>query len=302
MTAIIETKNISKHYGGMLAVQNVSFSVEPGEVVGFVGLNGAGKSTTINMLLGFQAPSSGEVRLFDEIITLPNAYKSHHRIGFATGDMSLFDTMTGAQYLAFVAGQYKKPLMTSFYSYLVALFQPPLEKKIRTLSRGNKQKLALIAAFMTEPDLVVLDEPSSGLDPLMQQHFLQLVREQSQKGTTIFMSSHYLNEVADVCTRILLIKDGRLVKDIPASELDRSTGKWVRVVTSQKVKPPKSAESVQQEQSSDRHVLAFMYPDKVLRLQEWIGTLPKLQDLTITEHNPEAAFEELYNEKGNDNE
>lgn len=302
MTAIIETKNLSKHYGGVSAVESVSFSVNKGEVIGFVGLNGAGKSTTINMLLGFQAPTIGEVQLFGEKVTLPNAYKSHRRLGFATGDMSLFESMTGKQYLTFVAKQYKRPLETPFFKELVDTFEPQLTKKIKTLSRGNKQKIALIAAFMTEPELVILDEPSSGLDPLMQQHFLQLVRTQAEKGMTIFMSSHYLNEVSDVCTRILLIKKGQLIKDIPVAELELSAGKRVKVVSGQKVTPPKAAEGVVYEKTGERHTLEFVYTDKALRLQEWIGTLPKLQDITITEHNPEAAFEELYEEKEGDNE
>lgn len=296
MTAIIETKNLSKAYGGIPAVDNVSFSVKKGEVVGFVGLNGAGKSTTINMLLGFQHPSEGGVYLFGENVTLPNAHRSHRRIGFATGDMSLFDGMTGAQYLKFVARSYKTSTNTKVFEKLVDRFDPQLDKKLNTLSRGNKQKIALIAAFMAKPDLVILDEPSSGLDPLMQQHFLELVREEAERGTTIFMSSHYLNEVIDVCSRILLIKNGKLVKDIPASELEIGAGKLVRVVTKAKVTPPKSAELVEHEKRTDGYVLHFLYKDKALRLQEWLGSLPNLQDVTISDHSAEAAFEELYDE------
>jgi len=297
MTAIIETHNLSKLYGGSPAVKNASFSVERGEVVGFVGLNGAGKSTTINMLLGFQHPSEGEVRLFGEKVTLPNSHRSHRKLGFATGDMSLFDGMTGAQYLRFVARAYKTSTNTETFKRLVERFSPQLDKKLNTLSRGNKQKIALIAAFMTEPELVILDEPSSGLDPLMQQHFLDLVREESEKGTTIFMSSHYLNEVADVCSRILLIKNGQLVKDIPASELEASAGKLVRVVTKNKVTAPKAAEMVEYEKRTDGYVLQFIFKDKAIRLQEWLGTLPHLQDVTISDHSAEAAFEELYEEE-----
>src|SRR5690606_9972032 len=125
-------------------------------------------------------------------------------------------------------------------------------------------------------ELVILDEPSSGLDPFMQQAFLSLVREEAAKGVTIFMSSHYLNEVADVCTRILLIKNGVLTKNIPASELELTNGKLVKVATKQEVSPPKSAEAVKREQQDDAHVLEFMYKDKALRLQEWVGTLPNL--------------------------
>lgn len=294
MSVIIETKNLTKRYGDFAAVRGASFAIERGEVIGFVGLNGAGKSTTINMLLGFQKPTEGEVFLFGEKVTLPNAHKSHRRIGFATGDMSLFEGMTGRQYLAFVARSYKLNLKTEAFSGLVDRFDPQLDKKLSALSRGNKQKIALIAAFMVEPELVILDEPSSGLDPLMQQHFLELVREESEKGTTIFMSSHYLNEVVDVCSRVLLIKNGELVKDIPAVELESSAGKLVRVVTKQAIKPPKSAELIEHEQRTDEYVLQFVFKDKALRLQEWIGTLPHLQDLSVTDHSAEAAFEDLY--------
>ncbi len=298
MTVILETKALTKTYSGASAVKDVSFAVEKGEVVGFVGLNGAGKSTTINMLLGFQHPSEGEVQLFGEKVTLPNAHKSHRRLGFATGDMALFEGMTGAQYLRFVARSYGVSLNTETYKALVERFDPQLSKKLTTLSRGNKQKIALIAAFLAEPELVILDEPSSGLDPLMQQHFIELVREVSAKGTTVFMSSHYLNEVADVCTRILLIKDGRIVKDIPTSELEQAAGKLVQVVTKQKVAPPKSAEAVEQATEDNLQTLQFIYKDKAIRLQEWLGTLPNLQDVTITDHSAQAAFQDLYAEGG----
>ncbi|MGH7218417.1 MAG: ABC transporter ATP-binding protein [Candidatus Microsaccharimonas sp.] len=298
MTVIIQTKNITKKYSGASAVSNASFSVRQGEIVGFVGLNGAGKSTTINMLLGFQKPTEGEVHLFGEKVTLPNAYKSHRRVGFATGDMSLFEGMTGRQYLKFIAKLYKTSLTTDTFTALVDRFSPQLDKKLTTLSRGNKQKIALIAAFMAEPDLVILDEPSSGLDPLMQQHFLNLVREQAQKGTTIFMSSHYLNEVIDVCTRVLLIKDGKLVKDMPASQLEKVGGKLVRVITKKEVSPPKSVEQVERTVRGDEFELQFVFKDKALRLQEWISSLPYLQDFTVNDHSAEAAFQDLYEEEG----
>lgn len=296
MTVIIETKNISKIYRGATAVDDVSFSVQKGEVVGFVGLNGAGKSTTINMLLGFQKPSVGEVLLFGHTVTLPNAHRSHHRIGFATGDMSLFDGMSGKKYLAFIARSYGQPLQTDTYKKLVQKFEPQLDKKLRNLSRGNKQKIALIAAFMTNPDLIILDEPSSGLDPLMQQRFLELVREASQNGTTIFMSSHYLNEVVDVCSRILLIKKGKLVKDISEAELEANAGKLVRVTTKQKVKTPKAAELIQKSKTKDSHTVQFVFKGKIVQLQEWLNSLSYLQDVSITDHSAEAAFEDLYKE------
>lgn len=300
MSIVIEAKHVTKQYGAATAVRDATFTVSEGEVVGFVGLNGAGKSTTINMLLGFQTPTAGEIRLFEAPLTPAAAHKSHHRIGFATGDMSLFDGMTGRQYLKFVARAYNTSIQTELFEQLVERFEPQLDKKLNTLSRGNKQKVALIGAFMANPDLVILDEPSSGLDPLMQQRFLELVREQSQKGTTIFMSSHYLNEVVDVCTRILLIKNGELVKDIPAEALELASGKLVKVVTKQEVKAPKSAEQVERSQSAGEHTLQFVFKDKALRLQEWLGTLPHLIDVSITDHAVEEAFEDLYKQEGQD--
>lgn len=296
-TTVIQVTNVSKIYSGIPAVDAVSFEVKSGEVVGFVGLNGAGKSTTINMLLGFQSPTNGEVALFGEKVTLPNAHKSHARIGFATGDMSLFDGMDGQRYLEFIARSYGKSLKSTSYKKLVHRFEPQLNKKLNNLSRGNKQKIALIAAFMMDPDLVILDEPSSGLDPLMQQHFLDLVREESEKGTTIFMSSHYLNEVVDVCSRILLIKKGKIVKDMPASDLETTAGKLIRVVTKIKVTPPKTAEFIEHEKRQESYVLQFVYRDNAIRLQEWIGTLPHLQDLTVSDDTALAAFEDLYEEE-----
>lgn len=297
MTVILEAKNLSKLYGGVPAVDDATFAVEKGEVVGFVGLNGAGKSTTINMLMGFQKPSKGSITLFGSPLSLPNAHRSHRKIGFATGDMSLFDGMTGRQYLRFIARTYGVPLENPQYERLVRRFDPQLGKKLSSLSRGNKQKIALIAAFMAEPELVILDEPSSGLDPLMQQNFIELVREEAAKGTTIFMSSHYLHEVVDVCTRIVLIKQGKVVKDMPTAQLETTAGKLVRVVTKAKVTPPKNAELIEYETVSDAHALRFVYRGTAKRLQEWLGTLPNLQDFTISDDSALAAFEDLYEQE-----
>lgn len=297
MSEIVEIKNLSKIYGTTTAVDSASFTVKKGEVVGFVGLNGAGKSTTINMLLGFQKPTSGEVLLFGEKVTLPNAFKSHHKIGYATGDMTLFDTMTGSQYLRFIAKMHKQPPETETYKKLIHKFSPQLDKKLSTLSRGNRQKIALIGAFMTKPDLIILDEPSSGLDPLMQQHFIELVHQASQDGATIVMSSHYLNEVVDVCSRILLIKNGKIVKDVSQAELIASAGKLVCVATKEKVKTPKNAENVERSKDDAGHILQFVFKGKIVQLQEWLNTLSYLQDVEINDYSAEAAFADLYKDE-----
>lgn len=292
-TPILDVHSLTKRYGSHAAIDTVSFSIDRGEVVGFVGLNGAGKSTTINSLLGFLRPSSGSIEAFGIKVLPETAHKTHRKIGFASGDMSLFTNLTGAQYFDFVRRRYRMSDMAKRDS-LIARFEPELDKKIGTLSRGNKQKIALIAAFMCSPKLVILDEPSSGLDPLMQQLFVELIREERDKGTTIFMSSHYLNEVIDVCSRILLIRDGKLVKDIPAADLMNNGGKVVHIISGHALIAPKAARDVVKDKSDAGYELHFTYSAPAASLQQWLGGVTQLVDLTISDHTIEAAFDDLY--------
>ncbi len=290
---IIEVDNLSKVYDGIPVVDRVSFSVKPGEVVGFVGLNGAGKSTTINTMLGFLQPSSGSVKLFDQLILPQSAHNSHHDIGFASGDMTLFENLTGNQYFKFVAKQFSLKDNSRLGEFIDKL-DPDLGKRIHDLSRGNRQKIALISAFMMSPKLVILDEPSSGLDPLMQQVFIDLVREESAKGTTIFMSSHYLNEVTDVCSRILLIREGKLIKDISTADLTRGGGKMVKIISKKKIQLPAKSKLLRSDNGNDKFETEFVYKGKVVDLQNWMASLYGLIDINIVDHDKESAFEELY--------
>jgi ABC-2 type transport system ATP-binding protein len=291
--SIVSVDKLTKVYGGRAAIDAVSFTITKGEVVGFVGLNGAGKSTTINSLLGFLRPSSGVIELFGKRVLPENAHNSHKKLGFASGDMSLFTNLTGKQYFDFVAHRYHLKNMSKCND-LVTRFEPDLDKKIGTLSRGNKQKIALIAAFMASPELVILDEPSSGLDPLMQQLFIELIRSEREAGTTIFMSSHYLNEVIDVCSRILLIRDGKLIKDIPSAELMNDGGKLVHITTHHEILPPKDAKDIEKNQIEGGFELTFTYKATAAKLQQWLGGVTQLIDLTISDHTIEAAFDDLY--------
>lgn len=291
---IIKIDAATKRFGKFAAVSDVSTTVAKGEIVGFVGVNGAGKTTTINMLLGFTSPSKGEVRLFENRITPATAHVAHRRIGYAAGDMELPDKITGRQHLQFVVNQ-SKGNFTDRLDQLVKIFQPQLNKKISTLSRGNKQKIALIAAFVTNPELIILDEPTSGLDPIMQTAFLDLVRSEKDKGTTIFMSSHYLQEVAEVCSRVLLMKNGRIVEDLSAQQLRDASGKTVRVVASSRIAPPKShvSKAVHQ-QAPHGSELTFVYKGPLHILQEWIASIKHVTDIDISERTLEAEFKDLY--------
>lgn len=290
---VVVVDHLTKRYKSFAAIDNVSFSINKGEVVGFVGLNGAGKSTTINTMLGFLRATDGSVTIFDQRVTPQMAHKTHKKIGFAGGDMSLFNNLTGRQYFTFIAGRFGLHDKTRL-AQLSDVFEPDVDKKIGNLSRGNKQKIALIAAFMANPELVILDEPSSGLDPLMQQNFVDLIHEEVTKGTTIFMSSHYLNEVIDVCSRVVLIRDGKIVKDIPSKELISDGGKMVRLVSQHAVEPPRTAEMVEKAKTDQGYELTFVFKAKSAQLQQWLSGVVGLVDISITDHDLKAAFDDLY--------
>ena len=292
---IIELKNVTKKFGTFTAIEDVSFSVEKGEIIGFVGVNGAGKTTTINAMLGFSVPTRGTISLFGERVVPSNAHLSHRHIGYAAGDMELPLHLTGQQYIDFVMSQFKGD-HTDRLEALLKQFSPQLEKKIKTLSRGNKQKIALVAAFMTIPDIVVLDEPTSGLDPIMQDAFLELIRSEQKNGVTIFMSSHYLQEVAEVCTRVLLMKNGRIVEDLSAERLQRASGKLVRVVSKKAVIPPPHAKQATTTDNEHGVTTEFSYDGPIPQLQVWLAGLKSVTDLSVGDRTLEAEFRSLYDE------
>lgn len=291
---VIELSKVTKKFRSFKAISDVSVRVEKGEIVGFVGVNGAGKTTTINALLGFTSPTSGSVQLFGVRISPASAHRSHRRIGYASGDMELPDQITGRQYLRFVLNQSKQN-HSERLQQLTDIFRPQLDKKIHTLSRGNKQKIALIAAFVTSPDLVILDEPTSGLDPIMQTAFLELIKSEKERGATVFMSSHYLQEVAEVCTRVLLMKNGRIVEDLSSDQLRAAGGKTVHVIASAKIELPKQhAVQIQTSQTAQGSEVIFVFKGPLHLLQEWLAGVKHVTDVTITERTLDAEFRELY--------
>ncbi len=291
---LIRFDDLTKIYGSFTAVRDVSFTVSPGEVVGFVGANGAGKTTTINMLLGLIRPTKGTASIAEKEVTTANAHISHRSLGYAAGDMALFDNMTGGQYFAFLVGQstgdHAKRL-----TELCQKFSPQLDKKFHTLSRGNKQKIALIGAFLTSPKLVILDEPTSGLDPMMQEVFVELIREERTRGTTIFMSSHYLQEVVDVCTRVLLMKDGRIIHDLTTEQLRDSGQRQVHITTRHKpTSVPLGASDVTYVSQSDTVRTSFHFTKDIKPLLMWLATHKDIVDVEISSHNLEEGFLDLY--------
>ena len=209
MTAVIETNNLTKHYGDHLAISNISLEVREGEVFGYLGPNGSGKTTTIRALLDLIRPSSGSASIFG-LDARGNSLEIKRRVAYLPGDIMLYEKLTGQEALTYTANL-RGGVDWRFVNELAERLECDLTRKIRSLSRGNKQKVGLVKAFMTKPELLIMDEPSSGLDPLMQQEFYRLIQEVRADGRTVFISSHNMPEVERVCDRVGIIRRGELV-------------------------------------------------------------------------------------------
>lgn len=215
----IEMIGLSKRYRGSdrLALDNVSLRVMPGEVYGFLGPNGAGKSTTIKLLMNFLQPSGGTAKILGYDI-VKDSVKIRKSIGYLSGDMAMYPKMTTGEYFDYMSelqGQFDN----SYQKYLIKKLKPEMKKRLGELSRGNKQKVGIIQALMHKPNVIIFDEPTTGLDPLMQEVFYELLREAKQRNATIFVSSHILSEVQKMCDRVGIIRDGKLVGEDNISEL-----------------------------------------------------------------------------------
>src|SRR3990170_3602739 len=210
MTTIIETEKLTKSYGSHRGIVDVDLSVEQGEVFGFLGPNGAGKTTTIRTLLDLIRPTSGVARVFG-IESTADPVAIHRRIGYLPGEFTLYDRLTGAQTLEYFANL-RGGVDRAYQASLIERFDLDTSRRFKEYSKGNKQKVGLVVALQHRPDLLLLDEPTAGLDPLIQQSFFGALRELIAEGRTAFLSSHILSEVEKSCDRVAIIREGRLVK------------------------------------------------------------------------------------------
>jgi ABC-2 type transport system ATP-binding protein len=232
-TAVIELEELVKDYGDVRALDGVDLVVEEGEVFGFIGPNGAGKSTTIRILLDLLRPSSGSVAVLGED-PRRGGPDLRARLGYLPGELLLDGSATARQllvHLAEVRGGRGAERIESF----AERFHLELDRPVRTLSKGNKQKVGVVQALMHRPQLALLDEPTSGLDPLLQQEFLTLVREERDAGTTVFLSSHVLSEIEGVADRVALVRDGRIVVIDDVAALRAAAGQRLDVTFAREV-------------------------------------------------------------------
>lgn len=218
MNHSLQIKHLTKYYGKILGVEDLSLNLKKGEIFGFIGPNGAGKSTTIRSIMNLINKTSGTVLLNGEELTKDNIHLKS-KIGYLPSEIHLYDDFTVKEMLDYHESFYKKEIHTR-RNKLVRDLKLDEKKKIEDLSLGNLKKLGIILAFMHEPEILILDEPTSGLDPIIQEVFYQLLLSEKKKGTTIFYSTHILNEISKICDRVGIIKEGHLIKIEEVKELE----------------------------------------------------------------------------------
>jgi len=283
---IIETKNLTKYYKNIKGIENVTFSVKKGENFGFLGPNGAGKTTTIRTLLGFLTPTSGEAYIFG-LDSQEDSIDIKKDIGYIPGDLNLYGHLTGGQFLNYFASLRE----TNMYliDELLSIFEVPLERKIKGYSKGMKQKLGIVQAFMHDPELVIMDEPTAGLDPLLQQEFYKFLLKEKKKGRTMFFSSHILSEVDKICDRVAIIREGNLVALEDVDTLKYKKGKIIRIKIKEQLSKFKGPKQIKVKDGW----IQFVTSDDI---DSWIKKLAKytILDIEINEFSLEDIFIRYY--------
>ncbi|EMC24486.1 ABC transporter ATP-binding protein [Streptococcus mutans] len=274
---VLEIEHLQKYYKKNIGVKDISLSVKKGEIFGFLGSNGAGKSTTIRCLLGLIKPSGGQMTLFGG--RYGSLTESLHHIGYMPSEAMFYPTMKVKDVIAFAAKVRKKDCSQEA-KRLSELLEVPSDKKIEELSLGNRKKVSIVCALQHQPDLIILDEPTSGLDPLMQERFFKLIKEACSKGATCFLSSHVLSEIKNYCDRVAILKNGEIVTVDAIHHLTHSMLRKVSVWKGGKLK-------------------TFNYSGSMKDLLKQLEEMNP-DDLLIEEPSLESLFLHYYGEKDND--
>lgn len=228
--SLVSVQGLSKSFGKTEALKEVNFSMEKGEVLGFIGPNGSGKSTTIRVLLGLLKADSGKVRIFDQDVW-SNSVEIHKRVAYVPGDVNLWPNLTGGEVIDLFLSMRGQEVDHDKKASLIKAFDFDPTKKCRSYSKGNRQKVALIAAFASDADLYILDEPTSGLDPLQERVFQQQVATVKKRGASVLLSSHILSEVEQLCDTIAIIRNGSIVEAGTLNDLRHLTRTEIRLQT-----------------------------------------------------------------------
>jgi ABC-2 type transport system ATP-binding protein len=285
----IETKSLTKYYGKSRGIVDADLTVKEGEIFGFIGPNGAGKSTMIRTLLNFIFPTGGSAKVLGmDVIKETKEIKK--QVGYLPGEVDYYDDMSCGELLRYSERFYNKDC-TENINELAELFELDLKKKIHTLSLGNKKKVAIIQALLHSPKLLILDEPTGGLDPLMQMRFFSRLQEENKKGTTIFFSSHILSEVQKLCHRVAIIREGRILKVENMEDLRNNQFRKVRINFTGEV-PDLNIQGIINSHQ-ENHTLHLFFKGDVNELVKSLGC-HQLDGLWIEEPTLEEVFMHYY--------
>jgi len=291
--AALATDGLTKRFGAVRALEDLSLRVEQGEVFGFLGPNGAGKTTTIRLLLGLLAPSGGRATILGEAVTLGGAaWRS--AVGYLPGDVAFWPQISGQRTLDFLASlSRREPVERAALLDRLGLDALTLRRAVRTYSDGMRQKLGIVQALQCRPRLVLLDEPTKGLDPLVQQAFYEVVADLRRRGTTVFVSSHVLSEAQRLCDRVAMLRAGRLVFAGDVADLRRAERRRVTAAFAADVDPQTLAHFGAPVASTPREIVLLVAQEELPALVARLGMLP-LADLVVEAPSLEEAFLERY--------
>jgi len=299
----IEIKTLTKRYGKDRGVEDLSFNIEHGEIFGYLGPNGSGKTTTIRCLMGLLRPTSGQCSILGRRIE-PGRATQHTRIGYLPGDFHIWPGHSARKSLKLMAELGNGKNFDYRQEELAKRLDLDLDRKVRALSRGNRQKVGVIYAFQHQPELLILDEPTIGLDPLIRQVVLDLISEAADGGTTVLLSSHDLSEVAAVCERAAILKEGRLIELAPISKIIQQGQRQLKVWFAQSSKVP--AEPVECPEgvrviSRDSQSLHISYTGTADNVLKWLTKFP-VDRIDTPQTSLEEAFMHYYQkEAGHEN-
>jgi len=288
---VIETHSLTKYYGKSRGIIDVDLEIAEGEIFGFIGPNGAGKSTTIRTLLGLIRPTSGYGSIFGLDI-VKNSKTIKKRIGFLPSEVNFYDKMCVRELLEYSARFYGLECHDRIQD-LAGAFSLDLDRRFFDLSRGNKKKVAILQCLIHRPRLLILDEPTSGLDPLMQAEFFHILKEENEKGVTIFFSSHTLSEVQKMCKRVGIIKEGRILKEEDIEGLRKKQLRKIQLElgTADRGGPVSCAGIISPQPNN--HGLSFMFSGQMSELLQALRERDVV-DLIIEEPTLEEIFLHYY--------
>ena len=284
---VIEIQHLTKDYGGNRGIFDITLSVAKGEVFGFLGPNGAGKSTTIRHLMGFIQAGKGSCQI-NGLDCLKDRAIIQNQLGYLPGEIAFMDDMSGIEFIKFMANMRGMTDLSKAHE-LMELFELNPNGKIKKMSKGMKQKVGIVCAFMHDPDILILDEPSSGLDPLMQNRFIDLILAEKAKGKTIFMSSHIFEEIERTCDRCGMIKDGKLIS-IEEMQILKATKQKAYLVTFQ---TEEMAKAFRKEKFTCTQVLPHQLKVAIQgEINEFLQTISQYEVVDLDVESP--TLEELF--------